>query len=109
MGSAQQVPTGSRHRNVLGLLGGIEDVEFEGPPDLRYTLKIRHGGLWLGPYTAYQEALFGREIPLREAQGLTFAAISDQLIAEGYTCLREKALSAESVFSIYEKRNVRDK
>jgi hypothetical protein len=48
-------------------------------------------------------------ILLGEAQGLTFLAIAEQLIAEGYNSHRGKKLSAESVFSIYKKRGVRDK
>jgi hypothetical protein len=91
------------------LLGGNKDPAFIPSPYVQYLVKIRHGGLWLGPYTAYQKALSDRVIQLREVQGLTFLAIADQLISEGYNSPRGKELSAESVFSIYKKRGIRDK
>jgi len=90
------------------LLGGNNDPDLDPIPRVRYLVKIRHGGLWLGPYTAYQKVLSDRVIYLREVQGLTFLSIADQLISEGYNSPRGKVLSAESVFSIYKKRNIRD-
>lgn len=91
------------------MLGGIKNTENEGIPYITYSLKIRHGGLWLGPYTAYQKALSDKVVQLREVQKLTFLAIANQLISEGYNSPRGKKLSAESVFSIYKKRSIRDK
>ena len=58
---------------------------------------------------AYQKALSDRVILLRDAQGLTSLAIAEQLISEGHISPRGKAISAESVFSIHKKRNIREK
>ena len=61
------------------------------------------GALMLGAYSEYQQDLFGRVRQLRETKGLTFKAIADALIAEGYKAPRGGLLGAESVFSIYKK------
>lgn len=57
----------------------------------------------LGAYSEYQQELFSRVSQLRETKGLTFKAIADVLIAEGYKAPRGGLLGAESVFSIYKK------
>jgi hypothetical protein len=57
----------------------------------------------LGAYSDYQQELFSRVRQLRETKGLTFKAIADALIAEGYKAPRGGLLGAESVFSIYKK------
>lgn len=57
----------------------------------------------LGAYSEYQQELFSRIRQLRETKGLTFKAIADALIAEGYKAPRGGLLGAESVFSIYKK------
>ena len=57
----------------------------------------------LGAYSEYQQELFSRVRQLRETKGLTFKAIADALIAEGYKAPRGGLLGAESVFSIYRK------
>jgi hypothetical protein len=61
------------------------------------------GALMLGAYSEYQQELFSRVRLLREVRGLTFKAIADALIAEGYKAPRGGLLGAESVFSIYKK------
>jgi len=57
----------------------------------------------LGAYSDYQQELFSRVRQLREAKGLTYKAIADTLIAEGYKALRGGLLGPESVFSIFRK------
>jgi len=57
----------------------------------------------LGAYSPYQKELFDRVFRLRETKGLTFKAIADALVAEGYKAPRGGSLGAESVFSIYKK------
>mgnify|MGYP003339294970 CR=1 FL=1 len=57
----------------------------------------------LGSYSEYQQELFSRVRQLRKTKGLTFKAIADALIAEGYKSPRGGLLGAESVFSIYKK------
>ena len=52
----------------------------------------------LGAYSDYQQELFSRVRQLRETKGLTFKAIADALIAEGYKAPRGGLLGAESVF-----------
>ncbi len=97
------------HRNVLGLLGGNNKPLSQSVPSVRYFIKIRSKGLWFGPYTEYQKSLSDKVIMLRELQGLTFSSVAYQLIAEGYSSPRGMKLSAESVFSIYKKRLIRDR
>jgi hypothetical protein len=61
------------------------------------------GALMLGAYSPYQKELFDRVLWMRETKGLTFKAIADALVAEGYKASRGGPLGAESVFSIYKK------
>jgi len=61
------------------------------------------GALMLGAYSPYQKDLFERILWLRETKGLTFKAIVDALVTEGYKAARGVLLGAESVFSIYKK------
>lgn len=98
----------SFHGDELGLLGGIKDTGNKRIYDVHYTLKIRHGGLQFGPYTGYQKVLSDRVIWLRDVLGLTFLAVAKRLIGEGYKSPRGISLGAESVFSIYKKRKIRD-
>ena len=62
----------------------------------------------IGAYSPYQIELSGKIIRLRDSVGLTFKAIAEVLIAEGYRSPRGFDLGPESVFSIYKKRKVRD-
>jgi len=62
----------------------------------------------IGAYSAYQTKLSNLVIELRDVQNLTFKKIADHLITEGYSWPRERDLGAESVFSIYKKRKIRD-
>ena len=57
----------------------------------------------LGAYSPYQKELFDRVFWMRESKGLTFKAIADALVTEGYKAPRGGVLGAESVFSIYTK------
>jgi hypothetical protein len=56
-----------------------------------------------GAYSPYQKELFDRVLWMRETQGLTFKAIADSLVSDGYKAPRGGLLGAESVFSIYKK------
>jgi hypothetical protein len=62
----------------------------------------------IGAYSPYQTELSEKVIDLRDSEGLTFKAIAEVLIAEGYRSPRGFDLGPESVFSIYKKRKVRD-
>lgn len=61
------------------------------------------GALMLGAYSPYQKELFDRVFWLRKTKELTFKAIADVLVAEGYKAPRGGLIGAESVFSIYKK------
>ena len=63
----------------------------------------------LGAYSPYQKEVFDRVLWMRETKRLTFKAIADALIDEGYKAPRGGLLGAESVFSIYKKGLVRVK
>lgn len=62
----------------------------------------------IGAYSAYQTELSDKVIYLRDGEGLTYKAIADFLIKEGYRSPRGFDLGPESVFSIYKKRKIRD-
>ena len=62
----------------------------------------------IGAYSPYQIELSDKIIRLRDSVGLTFKAIAEVLIAEGYRSPRGFDLGPESIFSIYKKRKVRD-
>ena len=62
----------------------------------------------IGAYSAYQTELSNSIIELRDLQYLTFKQIADHLIAQGYSSPRGFELGAESVFSVYKKRKIRD-
>ena len=62
----------------------------------------------IGAYSPLQFELSDKIICLRDAEGLTYKAIAEVLIAEGYRSPRGFDLGPESVFSIYKKRKVRD-
>ena len=62
----------------------------------------------IGSYSPYQTELSDKVIRLRDSVGLTYKAIAEVLIPEGYKSPRGFDLGAESVFSIYKKRKRRD-
>jgi hypothetical protein len=62
----------------------------------------------IGAYSDYQKALSDTIIQMRDDEKTTFKGISDRLIEKGYCSPRGFELSAESVFSIYKKRKIRD-
>ncbi len=72
-------------------------------------VKIRHKGLQFGAYSDYQTELSNKIITLRDGRQLTYKQIADFLTNEGYKSPRGFDLGAESVFSIYKKRKIRDK
>jgi len=61
----------------------------------------------IGAYSPYQIELSDKVIRLRDTLGLTYKAIAEVLIAEGYRSARGFDLGPESVFSIYKKRKRR--
>ena len=62
----------------------------------------------VGAYSDYQKALSDRIIQMRDQEKMTFKGISEALTRKGYRSPRGFDLSAESVFSIYKKRKIRD-
>lgn len=71
------------------------------------TVKITTKKLYLMAYSSYQESLFDLVVDKRERVGLTFKAIAEQLVSDGYASPRGKKLEAENVFSIYKKGKLR--
>ena len=63
----------------------------------------------IGAYSGYQVELSDKIINLRDERQFTYKQIADLLIAEGYRSPRGFDLGAESVYSIYKKRKIRDK
>lgn len=62
----------------------------------------------IGSYSNYQKTLSNLVIQLRDEFGLTYRAIAERLIKNGYNSPRGFELGPESVFSIYKKRKIRD-
>lgn len=62
----------------------------------------------IGAYSDYQKALSDSIIEMRDQEKITFKGISEALTQKGYHSPRGFDLSAESVFSIYKKRKIRD-
>jgi hypothetical protein len=96
---------GLLHRNEVVWQGGNPEIEV---PDVKYVVKISHKGLLFGSYSDYQKKLSDKVLDLRNRAKLTFNAIAEKLILEGYRSPRGFTLGPESVFSIYKKRNIRD-
>ena len=97
------------HRNGMGWLGGNFKTHFSTiPPVVSYIIKLRHRGLRLGAYSQYQQGLSDKVTYLRDVEKRTFLDISQVLILDGYKSPRGFNLGAESVFSIYKKRKIRD-
>ena len=62
----------------------------------------------IGAYSPFQIELSDKVMRLRDTLGLTYKAIAEILIAEGYRSPRGFDLGPESVYSIYKKRKRRD-
>ncbi len=77
-------------------------------PVVKYVVKISHKGLLFWSYSDYQKELSEKVLDLRDREKLTFIAIAEKLILEGYRSPRGFDLGPESVFSIYKKRKIRD-
>ena len=93
----------------MGWLGGNSETHFLTiPPVVSYIVRLRHRGLRLGAYSQYQQELSDKVICLRDVEKRTFLDISQVLILDGYKSPRGFNLGAESVFSIYKKRKIRD-
>jgi len=93
----------------VGWLGGnSEPVHSSTPPLISYVVRLRHKGLRLGSYTEYQTALSNEILRLRDAEKMTYKDIAQLLVSEGWMSPRGFSLGAESVFSIYKKRRIRD-
>ncbi len=75
---------------------------------VKFKVIIRTGSLTIGAYSDYQKALSDRIIQMRDQEKMTFKGISEALTRKGYRSPRGFDLSAESVFSIYKKRKIRD-
>ena len=86
-------------------LGGNSEIVV---PVVKYVVRISHKGLLFGSYSDYQKELSDKVLDLRDREKLTFNAIAEKLILEGYRSPRGFDLGPESVFSIYKKRNIRD-
>ncbi len=93
------------HGNGVFWLGGNSEIA---APIVKYVVKISHKGLLFWSYSDYQKELSDKVLDLRDREMLTFNAIAEKLILEGYRSPRGFDLGPESVFSIYKKRNIRD-
>ena len=89
----------------MGWLGGNLNDQI---PLVKYIVRIKHKGLLFWSYSDYQKELSDKVLNLRDREQLTFKAIAEKLILEGYRSPRGFDLGPESVFSIYKKRNIRD-
>jgi hypothetical protein len=77
-------------------------------PIVKYIVRIKHKGLLFWSYSDYQKELSDKVLDLRDREKLTFKAIAEKLILEGYRSPRGFDLGPESVFSVYKKRKIRD-
>jgi hypothetical protein len=75
---------------------------------VRFEIELRTKSLMIGAYSEYQNKLSELIINLRDRELLTFKAIAYLLISRGFHSPRGLNLGAESVFSIYKKRKLRD-
>ena len=89
----------------MGWVGGNSEIAV---PIVKYVVKISHKGLLFWAYSDYQKELSSRVLDLRDRGKMTFKAIADRLILDGYRSPRGFGLGPESVFSIYKKRKIRD-
>jgi hypothetical protein len=103
MGKAPK--TGLLNSNGMGWQGGNF---YTAIPTVKYVVKISHKGLLFGAYSDYQKELSDKVIDLRDRGGLMYREIADFLIMKGYRSPRGFNLGAESIFSIYKKRKIRD-
>lgn len=78
------------------------------PPVISYVVRLKHKGLRLGSFTEYQISLSDEVTRLRDEIKMTFEGIARLLISKGWRSPRGFDLGAESVFSIYKKRKIRD-
>jgi hypothetical protein len=75
---------------------------------VKFEVIIRTGSLMIGAYSEYQKTILESIIQMRDQEKMTFKGISETLTQKGYRSPRGLELSAESVFSIYRKRKIRD-
>lgn len=75
---------------------------------VKFEVIIRTQSLIMGAYSDYQKELSDSIIQMRDDEKMTFRGISEALTRKGYCSPRGFDLSAESVFSIYKKRKIRD-
>lgn len=101
----REPPFASFNRNGVVWLGGNSEIVV---PVVKYVVKISHKGLLFWAYSDYQKELSDKVLDLRDREKLTFNAIAEKLILEGYRSPRGFDLGPESVFSIYKKRKIRD-
>ena len=94
--------------NGVDRLGGENGEENSGVPWVSYRVVIRHGGLWKGAYSGYQDELGRRIVELREEECLPYFKIAGRLREEGWKASRGGELCQKKVFSVYQKRKRRD-
>jgi hypothetical protein len=100
---------GSLNSSGVNWLGGnSEPAQSSTPPLISYIVRLRHKGLRLGSYSEYQKAISDEITRLRDVEKLTYEGIANLLISKGWKSPRGFSLGAESVFSIYKKRKIRD-
>ena len=77
---------------------------WENPSHITLTLTLRTRRLLPNKYPEDRAALADRIIALRDAKGLTYKAIAEQLAKKKVKGARGAALDAKGVFAIYKKR-----
>jgi hypothetical protein len=75
---------------------------------VKFEVVIKTQSLMIGAYSDYQKELSDSIIQMRDQEKMTFKGISETLTQKGYPSPRGFDLSAESVFSVYKKRKIRD-
>ena len=75
---------------------------------VKFEVVIKTQSLMIGAYSDYQKELSDSIIQMRDQEKMTFKRISETLTQKSYRSPRGFDLSAESVFSVYKKRKIRD-
>ena len=91
--------------NGVEWLGGNSEIVV---PIIKYALKISHKGFIFRSYSDYRKELSDKVLDLRDQGKLMFKEITQKLTLVGYRSSRGFDLGAESVFSKYKKRKIRD-
>jgi len=83
---------------------GSSEIDYS----LIFSMELRSGSFWVSTYSDHQRFLVRIILRLR-SENMTFAQISGWLNKRNYETPRDKEFTANHVFSIYKKRQRRDR